>query len=1675
MADDWKTSTFLTEMMAYVNYLDTKLVGAAQRAGNAQPPIQLRSYYDAVWGGAISKKTGNKLPKNWSIASGPVRAPNINSYLGGSQPSGYLIARGNKTGEYAPSKNPFADPWFVQMFLYFYSDRKILGGSMSKVSSTRPDGFNVEKKKSSRKRSKQNDNIWQETDYNHYVSVCQKITIQDYAPYNQAYGYHRYGFFTDPKHVEVTRGGGKLSNLFLKDRMAPQLFSGAPETDTLGLVGCVNLHRKLMEHIKAEDPQFKNEGLRHCFLLAGGKHFGRNDISHLNIMDAVKYKGRYTIYEFVPDDVIEFWKDNHKTAVRIESGSTTTDNTVLAQLETLLGERVTLDLFAKYITHGAPKSAEFRKKIYHYTHRGVWDVTNQIRRPPIVSATLDNIDKGEAFLTLVFPDYIYSGWYYSTAKENKADFETVKYENEEEFRRSIPSGVRDSGKAYNIGLSNMGSAKNIKPTQTDEYELRYDGNYPGNFGSKGGKALLATGRKNSIKFSKNSQILNVVKRSLYVAPDDDKAVVEMTKKAVASEIEVQRGGKRRDKPLVWFKKGQWENRAGGRVSISTKYVSPPNFEPTKENETYTKKKIYGSIVGKPPDIPKDRSLLDFDPTGKDISKYADALGNAVEDELGSETVTGLIGKSALKNIVTSAGQIKVPYDKTLMTGIYGGLLDAQKVIEKEYKRLEKRAKYLEDQLTAAPAGEEKWDEITKKILLSGQSETDKEAVSLQLWIDSVNSAANKVAQWMQCAVTSANAFVAFFAINVLDKGEKSDDEINKLTRDLYRGNLRSTKGLRARSKIPFDIKLPPPPETPDPGLSDDEIKKRLDERKKNIDQCLVSGNIEKLAEAYNKKIKAELAGSGFTIHRASIDGSVKKVPFGGRFFLVSDSKAQHSKISNYILANKGENLRPFLDITTDLMSALTPKIRLYRVSTDSNGVDKETEFVFENFVSGREARGLRDGTKFEKGRGCGIKSFTFTYEGGTPATAKKDINAELVLYFQSFNELTKFRGTSGRKYKYIDLLLYPNNQAGVADSGNIHPNQYNPQNFRIRADVGWNLRQDFAMAEMVTKRISQTDQNKLRESNAGKRGIKKIQKEFEEQEVTLSDDDAFNRYLLKRFNKAVELQNKSLLLNMIDHDIDFRNDGSVEIKITYAAYIESATRSAKCNAISTPQIEAFASRQNNEIEKLLAEGKCTIREINALKQARQATYRDYVLAAQGSIVNRLLDRGLTRTAVFNKKDVDEYLKDFATLPPAPKGNITLSQTASGSKEVEVGFYFLGDIIHTVMDCLFDLTTKLPEKYDPQTDQLKEYTKRRKDLAKFVPLLSSFVYTDYNKKEPYFTSNIAEIPISVKFFNEWLVNNVSKNERIVYPLMDFIRDLAKAVVDLITDACINRQFDVSLFFQTAEIRARKNPFLYDPKSSAKSKTTWKDIVKDVDTMHKNGDLPLYTSDTINGGRISLNRYHDFSLLYPVSPVLSSGHKGVGMRSQDEKLGTYHFQIGSNKGLLKNVKFSKTDMAFLREARYFNQGNYGLLQLGAVYNVNLELFGNTLFYPGMEIFIDPRGFGGTSWDPTVGGKNRSVANALGIGGYHVITKVQSTISPSGFTTSLDAVFQFSGDKSQRNVAVDGSTVRMKEPKITESSGKKSGKCATALDTFLSRRAKASAKRKSKKKKKRLKKGK
>ena len=60
--------------------------------------------------------------------------------------------------------------------------------------------------------------------------------------------------------------------------------------------------------------------------------------------------------------------------------------------------------------------------------------------------------------------------------------------------------------------------------------------------------------------------------------------------------------------------------------------------------------------------------------------------------------------------------------------------------------------------------------------------------------------------------------------------------------------------------------------------------------------------------------------------------------------------------------------------------------------------------------------------------------------------------------------------------------------------------------------------------------------------------------------------------------------------------------------------------------------------------------------------------------------------------------------------------------------------------------------------------------------------------------------------------------------------------------------------------------------------------------------------------------------------------------------------------------------------------------------------------------MTLFINPFGIGGNDFFPS---NPNSIANKLGLGGYHLVTRVNSIISNGSFKTDVEAMFVYPGD--------------------------------------------------------------
>jgi hypothetical protein len=108
----------------------------------------------------------------------------------------------------------------------------------------------------------------------------------------------------------------------------------------------------------------------------------------------------------------------------------------------------------------------------------------------------------------------------------------------------------------------------------------------------------------------------------------------------------------------------------------------------------------------------------------------------------------------------------------------------------------------------------------------------------------------------------------------------------------------------------------------------------------------------------------------------------------------------------------------------------------------------------------------------------------------------------------------------------------------------------------------------------------------------------------------------------------------------------------------------------------------------------------------------------------------------------------------------------------------------------------------------------------------------------------------------------------------------------------------------------------------------------------------------------------------------------------------------------------MKFNKTDMKGVKEARFFREGFNGLAQLREPYDVNISCYGMPRIFPGQMIYVDPIGMGSALGSPST---ENSIAYLLGFGGYHQVIKIKNSIKAGEYTTDIESKWISSGNST------------------------------------------------------------
>ena len=803
----------------------------------------------------------------------------------------------------------------------------------------------------------------------------------------------------------------------------------------------------------------------------------------------------------------------------------------------------------------------------------------------------------------------------------------------------------------------------------------------------------------------------------------------------------------------------------------------------------------------------------------------------------------------------------------------------------------------------------------------------------------------------------------------VDSGDTlSDEEIKKI----------QTNAAKAFVKTEADTVRKP--------LTDEQIESR----QRFYKQCALMLNIHRLSPSFDDVI----------IDRQTVyenyDGPDKTKPFGGRFWR-AQSENTEQLITNLV---SSEDSSYMFEIPTHIMTQLTPKFRLYKVMNDQDGNLKQTEFIFPMYADIDRKKNFKTqqnstqestiptflAAQFDKGDGIGLKSFSLDFNGTNPAEARNDVKGSMSLFFQSFADFTRTRiDPNGNEYRFVDLIIQPTPDKNNRVDGIklVSLKQYEPTFYRIRVDMGYNIPDSL-------EGISDTD--------------------------------------LVRLKNALRSMNKSYYLCMIDHSFNIKNDGTVEMNFTYRAYLETALKSLRFDALTTPELARRRIQNENKMHEVASSKKCTKDELRELQLAIAGVEEEMILNSLNSIMRRLNQRKKVFTATIDNEDRKYFLKNGFYRTCDLINGVSLDDNPDSASDGDLGvvlnslflsdepcknferdisdtniqFFFFGDLLHTILDAMYDPDDKTRKKVAVGMENTKM-------------VLGHFEFDPYQGHGSAGKYNISNIPISVDFFGEWFKQNIlnQKSTRRTFPILNFIRNLSNHLVNnALLEACVNRNIDKAIRFQTGQISALSSDGV-DPLGSMTGL-----LGGPIDTDEMRNDPPMLPLNGDVEGSSDIKNFYHYIVLSCNGSALT--YAGTGKYEDDIKAGRFHVEIGSNRGIVKTVNFAKTDMQYLREARFFRNGIDGLLQLSSVYTATVEMFGNTLFYPGMDLWINPYGFGGTHLGrPSQGGgesksiSNRSLANILGIGGYHTITGVSTTLTPQGFKTSIKSQHYYSGD--------------------------------------------------------------
>jgi hypothetical protein len=265
--------------------------------------------------------------------------------------------------------------------------------------------------------------------------------------------------------------------------------------------------------------------------------------------------------------------------------------------------------------------------------------------------------------------------------------------------------------------------------------------------------------------------------------------------------------------------------------------------------------------------------------------------------------------------------------------------------------------------------------------------------------------------------------------------------------------------------------------------------------------------------------------------------------------------------------------KAFVHATPAQLSQLQPRVDFYIRSNESTnaGVTTPTDrkIIFSDYVSGEKMtklQSVRDGTGIldgsSEGWNVGLKEFSWIYDN--KHEGDKIVKAKMIMYFGSLAELTN-------NY-YLDFLFVSGRSTAAATGAENETDKEKIQ--RLRQSLEQRKKELKAGTVSRSPTATHRDARQLKVILGWALPPRKMYDLFED--ATQADN----------FYQAVKQSQRTLLLNLTQYDLNFNQNGSVEITLEYIASSDAY--------MVSPQADVLADHRDNRSRSTIPTGRSGI-------------------------------------------------------------------------------------------------------------------------------------------------------------------------------------------------------------------------------------------------------------------------------------------------------------------------------------------------------------------------------------------------------------------------------------------------------------------------------------------------